>query len=210
MPLRPGVMGSPSPHDIIVETLDESAQRELALVCRQAVRAAPLFRPETPALGTPFRLQMTCLGRTGWVSDFEGYRYQEAHPVTGERWPEIPELLHEIAARHGLEDPDTCLLNVYSEEDCRLGLHQDTTEEARGFPVVTVSLGATAILLLGTHRRRDPVERIQVRSGDVYVLAGPQRLAYHGIDGIMPWTGPEGVLKDSSQRISLTMRKVRA
>lgn len=193
---------------MVVESLSPEEQAVLAAVCRRVVRESPLFRPTMPALGTPFRIQMTCVGRTGWVSDFEGYRYTGLHPVTNAPWPELPAEFLEIAQRHGLEDPDTCLINVFDEPKARLGLHQDLQEQDRKSPIVTVSLGASAVLLLGTQKRADPPQRITIKSGDVYTLAGDQRLAYHGIDGILPWTGPEGLLKDPSTRISLTMRSV--
>jgi len=194
-------------HEIIVERLDEGTQEQIVQESRYACRVAPPYRPEMPAIGTPFRYEMTCMGNVGWLSDCEGYRYVPAHPYTGDPWPPIPEELLEIAARHGLEDPDTCLVNIYRENGA-LGLHRDTTEFDRESPVVSVSLGATGIFLLGGLKRKDPVERIPLESGDVVALGGPNRMAYHGVAGVLPWTSPPGMMKDEHTRISLTLRRV--
>ena len=51
---------------------------------------APLYRPVMPDTGKPFSVEESNFGKLGWVSDKSGYRYQPAHPVTGEPWPDIP------------------------------------------------------------------------------------------------------------------------
>jgi alkylated DNA repair dioxygenase AlkB len=49
-------------------------------------------------------------------------------------------------------------------------------------PLVTVSLGAAAIFLVGgPERHSEPVTPLLLRSGDVVVLCGPARRAHHGV-----------------------------
>ena len=72
-------------------------------------------------------------------------------------------------------------------------------------PVVSVSLGDDAVFHVGGLHRSDPKQRITLKSGDVVVLGGAARLAYHGIDRILP--GTSDLLPDGG-RINLTLRRV--
>jgi DNA oxidative demethylase len=70
---------------------------------------------------------------------------------------------------------------------------------------VSVSLGAASPFHVGGLQRSGPKWRLRLRSGDVVVLGGAARRAYHGIDRIHPGTStllPEG------GRLNLTLRRV--
>jgi alkylated DNA repair dioxygenase AlkB len=90
-----------------------------------------------------------------------------------------------------------------------MGLHQDKDESresvAEGLPVISLSIGDTAQFLFGGLRRRDPVERIVLASGDVFVFGGPARLRYHGVTRVVGGTAPPGL--PFSGRLNLTFRK---
>jgi alkylated DNA repair protein (DNA oxidative demethylase) len=86
-----------------------------------------------------------------------------------------------------------------------MGLHQDRDERDLGAPVVSLSLGDTCLFRIGGTKRSDPTRSLRLASGDAVVLAGEARLAFHGVDRIMPGTStllPEG------GRINLTLRRV--
>ena len=104
--------------------------------------------------------------------------------------------------------PDICLINFY-QADGRMGLHQDKDEGAaslaEGLPVVSVSLGDTARFLFGGLRRRDAVEPILLKSGDVFVFGGAARLRYHGVARILPGTAPPSL--GPGGRFNLTFRQ---
>jgi len=71
--------------------------------------------------------------------------------------------------------------------------------------VVSLSLGDTCLFRIGGTRRGDPTRSFPLSSGDALVLGGAARLAFHGVDRIMPGTStllPEG------GRINLTLRRV--
>lgn len=176
----------------------------------ESVRAvlvdAPLFRPVMPRTGKPFSVRMSNCGPLGWVSDINGYRYQPAHPVTGRPWPAIPEALIQLWREIAPEtpEPEACLINFY-ETSAKMGLHQDRDEEIFDAPVVSVSLGDTATFRIGGTDRKDPTTSLRLSSGDVAVLGGPSRLAFHGIDRILP--GTSTLLKNGG-RINLTLRRV--
>ncbi len=89
----------------------------------------------------------------------------------------------------------------------RMGLHQDRDEAIFEAPVVSVSLGDTATFRVGGTNRKDPTKSFRLNSGDVVVLGGDARLAYHGIDRILG--GTSKLLKNGG-RINLTLRRVTA
>ncbi len=188
--------------------LDRAAQERLLAEVVAVIAAAPLFTPRMPRTGKPFSVRMTNCGALGWVSDERGYRYQPAHPETGAPWPAIPaialEAWRELSGYP--HPPDACLVNLYGP-GARMGLHQDRDEEAFDAPVVSLSLGATAIFRIGGLERRDPTRSIRLRSGDAVAFGGPSRLVFHGIDRLVP----EGSgLVEGGGRINLTLRKVKA
>jgi alkylated DNA repair protein (DNA oxidative demethylase) len=159
--------------------------------------------------GHTMSVAMTNCGRVGWVSDRTGYRYDPVDPDTGAHWPAMPEAFLDIAARAAAAagfaqyDPDACLINRYVA-GAKLSLHQDRDENDAWAPIVSLSLGLPALFLWGGRRRKDPVRRLPLESGDIVVWGGPARFVYHGVaplrDGHHPLTG--------ASRINLTFRKV--
>lgn len=193
--------------------LDASAQSALLAGLIPLLARAPFFTPTMPRTGKPFSVRMSNLGSLGWVSDRDGYRYQPVHPHTGEHWPPIPgpllELWDELAGYAAA--PQACLVNHYPP-GARMGLHQDRDEAALDAPVVSVSLGDRARFRIGGTSRRDPTRPVNVQSGDVVVLEGDSRLAYHGIDRV--WPGTSDLLQrwpdifPGGGRLNLTLRRV--
>ena len=186
---------------------DVTAQKDLVAAIRQVVKAAPLFTPVMPKTGTPMSVRMTNCGSLGWVTDKEnGYRYQPLHPVTGEPWPDIPEqslaLWRDVAGYPS--SPEACLVNFYNET-AKMGLHQDRDEKDFSAPVVSVSLGDDARFKIGGATRGGKTQIITLRSGDVLVMGGASRLAFHGIDRIYSGTS---TLLPKGGRINLTLRRV--
>jgi alkylated DNA repair protein (DNA oxidative demethylase) len=198
--LAPGVTLTPG-------YLHRLAQDELLVAVRAVIAQAPLYVARMPRSGKPMSVRMSNCGPLGWVTDAErGYRYQPIHPETGAPWPAIPgALLKAWADLSGYpHPPQACLVNFYGAE-ARMGLHQDKDEQDLGAPVVSLSLGDTALFRVGGLKRSDPTQSVRLASGDAVVLGGEGRLAYHGIDRILPGTStllPEG------GRINLTLRRV--
>lgn len=169
--------------------------------------AAPLYTPTMPRSGSPMSVRMTNCGPLGWVTDKErGYRYQATHPETGQPWPPMPNVLFDLwteIAGYAVP-PEACLVNYYAGS-AKMGLHQDKDEEDFAAPVLSVSLGDTGIFRVGGRSRKDPTEPYELKSGDVVVLDGEDRLAFHGIDRILPGTSD---LLAEGGRINLTLRRV--
>lgn len=183
--------------------LDRPAQEAMLEDLRAVVRAAPLFSPLTP-YGKPMSVRMTSAGRFGWFADRGGYRYIDRHP-SGTPWPPIPaSVLAVWEALCPRRPPDCCLVNVYGPT-ARMGLHQDRDEADFSHPVLSVSLGDDALFRVGGLARRDPTRSVWLQSGDIAVLSGPARLAYHGIDRLRPQSS---TLIAGGGRINLTLRVV--
>ena len=88
-----------------------------------------------------------------------------------------------------------------------MGMHRDADEGMEGFaaPVVSISLGDPARFRMGGSSRKDPTDSVMLYSGDVVVMGGSARLAYHGIDRVK---FGEGDLLPDGGRINLTLRVV--
>lgn len=182
--------------------LGQASQQQLVEAVLGAIGKAPPYQPVTPG-GRPFSVRMTNMGSLGWVSDRSGYRYQPFHPQTGVPWPPIPEVLTQL-----FEDltgwpvpPDACLVNFYSGQ-ARMGLHQDRDEADLRAPVLSVSLGDTAVFCVAPPEGGRAL-RIPLSSGDVCALTGPARLARHGIDRLL--AGSSSLIPGGG-RINLTLR----
>ena len=201
IPLAPGIRYYP-------DYFDPAAQAALVDDIRAVVAAAPLYVPAMPKTGKEMSVRMTNCGALGWVTDKEnGYRYQEMHPVTLKPWPPIPERLLSLwqdVAEYS-QPPEACLVNFYSDT-AKMGQHQDRDEKDFAAPVVSVSLGDACLFRFGGTKRTDKTQSIRLSSGDVIILGGEGRLAFHGVDRIYP--GTSTLLKNTG-RINLTLRRVR-
>jgi alkylated DNA repair protein (DNA oxidative demethylase) len=184
--------------------LDPAGQARLAEEIAAVAAAAPPFAPLTP-WGKPMSVRMTSAGKYGWFTDAKGYRYVDRHP-SGTPWPPIPatalDLWRALASADRM--PDCCLVNFYGAT-ARMGMHRDAEEADFTWPVLSISLGDPGLFRIGGTARADPTSSILLESGDVVVMGGPARLAYHGIDRIR--FGASKLLPDGG-RINLTLRVV--
>jgi alkylated DNA repair protein (DNA oxidative demethylase) len=197
--IAPGIVHYPA-------YLDRSAQEALRDALREIVRAAPLFHPRMPRTGKAFSVRMTNCGPLGWVSDVDGYRYQSNHPDSGAPWPEMPEIARAAWAElaPAAPPPEACLVNFY-DEAARMGLHQDRDEQDLSAPVLSLSLGDSCVFRVGGIERGAPTRSFRLQSGDALTLGGPARLAFHGVDRVIPGSS---TLLNQRGRINLTLRRV--
>jgi DNA alkylation damage repair protein AlkB len=159
----------------------------------------------------PMSVRMLCLGRH-WNA--RTYTYEDTRSdVDGRPVPPLPADLASFAASAGRAAgfvflPDLAIVNWYSASS-RMGLHQDRDESPvsleMGVPVVSLSIGDSARFLFGGLKRKDPVQKILLESGDVFVFGGESRLRYHGVSGILPATAPADL--EFKGRLNLTFRR---
>ena len=153
------------------------------------------FRNMITRSGFTMSVAMTNCGQAGWVSDRRGYRYQATDPESAAPWPAMPALFETLATGAASEAgypgfaPDVCLINRY-QPGAKMALHQDRDETDFAQPIVSVSLGLSAIFRFGGAERSDPARKIPLLHGDMVVWGGPSRLFYHGIDALKPGEHP--------------------
>jgi DNA oxidative demethylase len=193
---------------VVAGFLDRGAQEIVLAAVREVISCAPLYTPRMPRSGKPMSVRMTNCGPLGWMTDEHGYRYQPTHPQTGAPWPPMPDcLLRAWTELAGYPlPPQACLVNVYGP-DARMGLHQDRDEEDFAAPVVSLSLGDACLFRIGGTRREGSTRSFRLASGDAVVLGGETRLAFHGVDRVIPGTS---TLLAEGGRINLTLRRVTA
>lgn len=184
--------------------LGTEGQRALVEALRPVLKTAPLFRATIPG-GGKMSVRMTSAGDYGWFADESGYRYVETHPK-GAPWPEIPPMLLDLWQEvTGIDrQPESCLINYY-DGDARMRVHQDRDEADFSYPVVSISLGDDGLFRFGGKQRSDKVDSIWINSGDVVVMGGEARLAYHGVDRIRFQSSR---LLPKGGRLNLTLRMV--
>jgi alkylated DNA repair protein (DNA oxidative demethylase) len=184
-------------------------QRELLAACRAWARPpAGLRTVRTPGGGTMTARQVG-LGRH-W------YPYAYARTaVDGDGTPvkPFPDWLGEPARRAvrdalgpdavPAEPYDIALINFYDGE-ARMGMHRDSDERSDA-PVVSLSLGDSCLFRFGnTETRTRPHTDVDLRSGDLFVLGGPSRLAHHGVPRVLPGTAPPWL--GLTGRLNITLR----
>jgi DNA alkylation damage repair protein AlkB len=191
--------------------LPSDEQRAIADRCFElGGRDAGFYTPVVRG-GHPMSVKMLCLGRH-WNA--RTYTYEDSRTdVDGLPAPSLPADLARTATQAAAEagyvfTPDICIVNWY-RAGSRMGLHQDKDETPEsigaGLPVVSFSIGDMGCFLWGGLRRRDPVEKILLESGDVFVFGGPARLRYHGVTRILAATGERALPFEG--RLNLTFRK---
>jgi DNA oxidative demethylase len=187
--------------------LDKVQQETLVDIVRGIVAEAPLYTPTMPKTGKEMSVRMTNCGSLGWVTDKQGgYRYQPTHPATGKPWPSMPAMLLDIWRETAGTDiePEACLINYY-DPAAKMGLHQDRDEREFAAPVLSISLGDDCLFRIGGLKRDDRTLSFRLSSGDVVIIGGESRLAFHGVDRIYPGTS---MLLKREGRINLTLRRV--
>ena len=173
------------------------------------LKAAPFRQMVTPG-GFTMSAAMSSCGTWGWTTDRSGYRYTRQDPLSGEPWPDMPEVFFQLAQAAAREAgfeafvPDSCLINRYVP-GAKMSLHQDRNETSDEAPIVSVSLGLPAMFLFGGFERSDKCQRVPLLHGDIVVWGGVDRLRYHGVLPIKEGQHP----RLGEQRINFTFRTAR-
>lgn len=88
---------------------------------------------------------------------------------------------------------EAAIVNLYSPGDT-LSLHRDVSEECDK-PLVSISLGCDGIFVAGLEGEdgegRPRVAVMRLESGDVVLMSGESRYAWHGVPRVLAGTCPE-------------------
>ncbi|MEM8602583.1 MAG: alpha-ketoglutarate-dependent dioxygenase AlkB [Cyanobacteria bacterium P01_H01_bin.121] len=198
---------------LMPDFLTVEAQGEmLADIRRWTKEAGGLHAPLMPN-GTPMNHSLRGLG---W--DWVPYHYEE---IRRELPQELIVLANQalylvdesIRDRYTPFNPDTALVNWFPLGSS-LGSHQDKSEDDSlvygGSPIVTLAIGAACDLYVGGDDRGDPMTKVEMRSGDIFVMAGTSRRRFHEVRRILPDTTPPDLSMKTEGRISVTIRRAKA
>lgn len=169
-----------------VYLLPRAADSQALLAEIAKVADAAPFRHMLVGGGKAMSVAMTNCGDLGWTSSAAGYQYTQCDPQTGTPWPAMPAAFKQLASSCALRcgfasfEPDACLINRYTGP-AQMGLHQDKDERDFSQPIVSVSLGASAVFLLGGNQRKGKTRTLLLADGDVLVWGGVARLYFHGV-----------------------------
>ena len=86
-----------------------------------------------------------------------------------------------------------------------MGMHRDADEHDFSWPVVSVSLGDSALFRIGNLERGGSTESVWLESGDIVVMGGAARLVFHGIDRIRYGSS---AISPGGGRVNVTLRVV--
>jgi alkylated DNA repair protein (DNA oxidative demethylase) len=202
--------------DLVIKKtfLSPAEQAAVIAITRDIV---PGFYIPVTRWGKAMHLRMNCLGYHWSARD---YKYHKTRvDVDGLPCAAIPDQLQELA-RKALIDTEyvapgeyrpfeTCIVNGYDEETGQLGDHVDNSESKpsleSGYPVVSLSVGASCLFRIGGLKRTDPYEQHTLDSGDLVIFGRSKRLAFHGVKKIIAGTTPPGIGLEQG-RINLTFR----
>jgi len=184
------------------------------------VKTAPLLKAvDEITKSSPFRKMMTpnghytgialtnC-GQWGWTSDSQQYQYSKIDPQTNQYWQPMPEVFYSLANKAakfaGFDNfqPDACLINRYLIGD-KLGSHQDKNEADFSQPIVSVSIGLSAVFQIFGKQRSGIATNYRLQDGDIAVWGNSARLAYHGVRTL----AADPLNHHLTQRINITFRK---
>jgi alkylated DNA repair protein (DNA oxidative demethylase) len=203
--------------DVVVRKAFLSLDEQRSLV--QTIMAIdPGFYVPRTRFNVPLRLRMLCLGEHWSARDY-GYHATRVD-VDNLPCPPVPDALQTVARRALIEANylaeqeivpyELCIVNWYDEATGRLGDHVDNSESpesiASGYPIVSISLGASCIFRMGGLGKRDPYAKHVLESGDLVVFGRSMRLAHHGVSKLLPGTTPAD-LGITNSRINLTFRR---
>ena len=147
-------------------------------------------RPESFPLS---RLRYLNLGE--WNYNWGDRRYEKVPHATSlpDSLVEVARRAHELAKEQTGEATsrpvnfDMAICNLYhlQRPSDRLGGHKDDVEEDLSLPLVTISLGAPGVFLLGGESRQDAPTAILLRAGDCMVMSGRSRNYFHGVPTVL-------------------------
>jgi len=132
------------------------------------------FSKSTPLI--PLELRSLCknlVTSIDWADVCRGFKREDAANFRADEWSSWAKY-----------EPDAGIANFYQLQDTLMG-HVDRSEVSVTSPLVSISLGRPAIFLIGGETRDTKPMALLLRSGDVVILSGPCRRAFHGVPRIL-------------------------
>ncbi|KAJ3312135.1 hypothetical protein HDV04_003389 [Boothiomyces sp. JEL0838] len=148
-----------------------------------------------------------------------------------DRVPPFPQSIVDISNEivHSLESltqypsskwkPEAGIINFYQPGDT-LTAHQDKSEINTQAPLLSFSFGLECVFLFGTEDKSEKPIALKLKSGDMVVMSGPGRRAFHGVPLVIKDTLPDTLKANgdtdwdlfqdylSHTRVNLNLRQV--
>ncbi|KAL7751707.1 hypothetical protein RI367_002706 [Sorochytrium milnesiophthora] len=108
----------------------------------------------------------------------------------------------DATANHGTRypgsqfEPQAGVVNFYSTRDTLMG-HVDRSEVNMDAPLISLSLGSQCVFLMGGVDRDTAPIPVLLRSGDIVVMFGESRRAFHGVPRVIENTVPSWMTSDA-------------
>lgn len=80
--------------------------------------------------------------------------------------------------------PEAAIINFYPL-NATMGGHLDDAEHNLERPIVSFSIGRSAIFLIGGKTKLEETIPLFLKSGDAIIMSGESRLCYHGVPSII-------------------------
>ncbi|RNA12919.1 Alkylated DNA repair alkB -like protein, partial [Brachionus plicatilis] len=77
------------------------------------------------------------------------------------------------------------IINYY-HLNSTLSAHQDRSEKNMSAPLLSISLGSSAVFLIGKECKSEVPAALLLRSGDVVIMSSKSRLSFHAVPTILP------------------------
>ena len=90
--------------------------------------------------------------------------------------------------------PEAGIINYY-HLNSTLSAHQDHSEKNMQAPLISISLGSSAIFLIGDTTKDIKPKSVYLKSGDIVVMSDKSRLSYHAVPKIFKDSRLEECLK---------------
>ena len=120
----------------------------------------------------------------GYHYNWTAKEYDEAD--FSEMPPDVVNISKLVASVLNYNDyrPQAGIVNYY-HLNSTLSVHQDYSEVNQEAPLISMSLGSSAIFLIGDENRASKPSALYLKSGDIVIMSGKSRLAYHAVPKIL-------------------------
>ncbi|KAG8625477.1 hypothetical protein KVT40_007228 [Elsinoe batatas] len=148
-----------------------------------------LIEPIDPIQHKPISTQAMLDKKLRWITLGGQYDWTAKEYPSSPAPPFPPDIAMLINGIFPAIKPQAAILNFYSPGNT-LSLHRDVSEECNR-PLVSISLGCNGLFMAGLDKPDGcSMATMRLHSGDVVVMSGPARYAWHGVPKVLSDTCP--------------------
>ncbi|KIX10669.1 alkylated DNA repair protein AlkB [Rhinocladiella mackenziei CBS 650.93] len=147
-----------------------------------------ILHPKDSAMHKPITYAQMLESKLRWMT--LGGQYDWTNKVYPDEIPPTfpPDIATFLKSLFPTVDAQAAIVNFYSPGDT-LSVHRDVSEECNN-GLISISLGCDGVFIAGNEDGTH-LATLRLRSGDVVLMSGESRYAWHGVPKILPNTCPE-------------------